>query len=367
LLIAISRQGGDEAMFNSKLKTMKIITVTLTITLFILTGFFSNAQELSVDASIINKLTALKAQKEKVVINEKEALSKEVLEIMKRLEDNEISATEAEKQKVVAAEKHALNIDNKTVIIDNKIALLERNGNAEDEKIIFNLSLGDRDEYNSKISSNQRRTYSSFVFAFGLNNAIIDGQSLDDSPYQIGGSRFTELGIAFTTRLLKDAGWLRLRYGVSFQFNGLKPTDNNYFVSNGNETTIEEFPTPLDKSKLRLDNLVVPIHFEFGPSKRIEKNDNTYFSSDNKFKIGLGGYAGLNLSTMQKLKYNENGAKVKEKISESYNTNNIVYGLSGYIGWDAMSLYVKYDLNPIFDAPNLEQRNISLGLRWDWD
>lgn len=39
-----------------------------------------------------------------------------------------------------------------------------------------------------------RRTYSDFVMALGLNNAIIEGQSLNDSPYKIGGSRFFEMG-----------------------------------------------------------------------------------------------------------------------------------------------------------------------------
>ncbi len=37
-----------------------------------------------------------------------------------------------------------------------------------------------------------RRTTSDMVFAIGLNNAIIDGQSLSDSPYKIGGSGFVE-------------------------------------------------------------------------------------------------------------------------------------------------------------------------------
>ena len=32
------------------------------------------------------------------------------------------------------------------------------------------------------------------VLAFGLNNAIIDGENFDDSPYKIGGSRFFEIG-----------------------------------------------------------------------------------------------------------------------------------------------------------------------------
>lgn len=345
---------------------MKTSTLTLVITLFILASFFSNAQEIRMDSSIKNKITALEEQKESVVSNERDALSAEVSEITKRFESNEISGAEAEKQKVAAAEKHALNIDNKTAIIDNKIALLERNGNADAEEISFNVTLGDRSESSNRISNHHRRTYSGPVIAVGLNNAIIDGQSINDSPYKVGGSRFFEIGHAWTTRVLKNAGWLRVKYGFSFQLNNLKLDDNKYLVDNGDTTTIEEFPQPLEKAKLRINNLVFPVHFEFGPAKRIQKNDNTYFSTHNQFKIGVGGYAGFNLDTSQKLKYNKDGDQIKEKIDGSYNTNNFIYGLSGYIGFDSFSLYARYDLNPIFKT-GVEQRNVSIGIRLDAD
>jgi hypothetical protein len=351
-------------MFKSKF--MKTITVTLSITLFILVSFFSNAQEIKVDSSINNKITALQEQKQTVLSNEKYALSKEVSEIVKRFQENEISETEAEKQKIAAAEKHALNIDNKTAIIDNKIALLERNGNADDDAISFNVTLGSRSDSSNRISNHHRRTYSGAVIAVGLNNASIDGQSLNDSPYKVGGSRFFEIGQAWTTRVFKNAGWLRVKYGFSFQFNNLKLGDNKYLLDNGETTTIEEFPQPLDKAKLRINNLVFPVHFEFGPAKRIQKNDNTYFSSHNKFKIGVGGYAGFNLDTSQKLKYNKDGDQIKEKIDSNYNTNNFIYGLSGYIGFDSFSVYARYDLNPIFKT-GVEQRNVSIGIRLDTD
>lgn len=58
---------------------------------------------------------------------------------------------------------------------------------------------------------------------------------------------------------------------------------------------------------------------------------------------------------------------MKEKISRDYNTSDIVYGLSGYIGVDDVSLYVKYDLNPFFKDQAVDQRNISIGIRLDID
>ena len=114
-----------------------------------------------------------------------------------------------------------------------------------------------------------------------------------------------------------------------------------------------------------MDNLVFPVHFEFGPSTKVESKRSVWFSTHNKLKVGLGGYAGFNLGERQKLRYEEDGENVKKKLKGDHNTNDFIYGLSGYLGWGAAALYVKYDLNPIFDDPNPKLHNVSVGLRFD--
>ena len=114
-----------------------------------------------------------------------------------------------------------------------------------------------------------------------------------------------------------------------------------------------------------MDNLVFPVHFEFGPSKLRKTETTIRYSVRNQFRMGLGGFGGFNLGTRQKLKYNNNGENVKDKLKRGYNTTNFVYGLSGYAGFDGVLVYVKYDLNPIFKDAAVEQHNISLGLRFD--
>ena len=252
-------------------------------------------------------------------------------------------------------------------IIDNKIALLERDEDAKvenDQTFVFSWGEDDKKE---KDNYRDKRTTSTIMVAAGLNNALADGQSLSDSDFEIGGSRFFEIGWVWNTRVFEDSNWLRLKYGVSFQFNGLKPTDNRYFVEDGSLTYLEEFPLNLKKSKYRMDNLVVPLHFEFGPSKRIQNDYGDTFSTYRKFKIGLGGYGGFSLGERQKLKYEEDGKNVKEKLKSDYNTNDFIYGLSGYVGWGNTSLYAKYDLNQIFDGSYTEMNNFSLGVRFDLD
>jgi hypothetical protein len=355
-------------------------TITRLVLLLLFTCFIQNieAQEKSYE----KKITVLENLKEDVVYKEKEALKKEIKLINKQLKDNEISLERSNQLKEEAAKKHALNIENSISIIDNKISLLDRNEGenfALNDKMffeddgMFNIDVnGERVvSFNSndwkKEVKFDRRTYIDPVIAIGLNNSIIEGQSLEDSPYKLGGSRFVELGWAWRTRVFKNSNALRFSYGVSFQFNGLKPKANVYFVDNEGQTELEEFEFELRKSKFRVDNLVFPVHFEFGPSKFSKTDKRIRYSIRNQFRIGIGGYGGFNIGSRQKLKYNRDGKQVKDKLKGGYNTSSFVYGLSAYVGFDGIQLYAKYDLNPIFKDAVVEQRNVSLGFRFDLD
>lgn len=355
---------------------MRTIVMYVVLTTMTLSAYFVNAQ--STDAK--EKIEKLEKEKERTIKAEKNALKVEVEVINDKLVNAEITSEEAKRLKELAANTRALNIENRIAIINNKIALLERNGNeylaGNETELSIGLGAKDKNDENILFGINfkngkkakiryDRRTYSDLVIAFGLNNVLIDGQSLDDSDYKIAGSRFFEIGFAWKTRIFKNSNFMRIKYGISYQSNGLKPTGNRYFVENGDQTELQEFRVELDKSKFRMDNIVVPVHLEFGPSKRIETEEKLRFSTHGKFRIGLGGYVGTNISTRQKLKYKENGDRIKDKIKRDYNTSDLIYGLSTYIGFGDMSLYFKYDLSPIFKNALVDQNNVSLGLRFD--
>ncbi|WP_224483886.1 hypothetical protein [Robertkochia aurantiaca] len=358
----------------------------IALVMLIFNVFFSSAQTVK-DSTLTDQqryqLEQLRIERDNIVAEEKDRLKAEVSRIDARLEKGEISDAEAKRLKEEAAMRSARNIENKTAIIENKIALLERGETYEFEvhkgtkvgmddddcdSCVFGVDWDDWDDWDfweHKERRYDRRTYSDLVIAFGFNNAIFSGESFNDTPYKIGGSRFFEIGWQWKTRVFKNSNWLRVSYGFSIQQNGLKPDDNQYFVKDGDLTTLETFDLDLNKSKLRMDNIVIPVYFEFGPSKKIEREDYFRYSTHDQFRMGLGGYVGLNYTTRQKLKYRENGERVKEKIIDNYNTNNTIYGLAGYVGFGDVSLYVKYDLNTIFKDQNTEQRNISAGLRFE--
>ena len=357
---------------------MQTITKYLMVFILSFSVQLMNAQESVTKSESIDMLIKLKKTVEQ---EEREALKTKVEAINQRLDKGEISQNEANLLKKEAAEKHALNIENRIAIIDNKIELLKRNGyvfedKTRDERGVIRIGRGDETSESFIFIGKQRddkpyrydkRTTSDFVLAFGLNNAIIEGENFDDTPYKIGGSRFFEIGWAWKTRVFQNSNFLRIKYGYSFQINGLKPKDNMYFTQNGDETMLEEFPSELKKSKLSITNLVFPVHFEFGPSKRIDRENYFRYSTRNQFKIGIGGYAGFNIGTRQKLKYSVDGEKIKDKMKKSFNATSLVYGLSGYIAFDDTALYIKYDLSPIFKDQVVKQNNISLGVRFDMD
>lgn len=325
-----------------------------------------------------SKIETLQDLKEAIKNEEREYLKAEVEAINQRLDKREITNEQAENLKKEAAKKRALNIENRIAIIDNKIELLKRNGDDFEDNINdksqFVIRLGTNDEVDNlfymgkknRPKKYDRRTTNAFVFAIGVNNAIADGESIGDS-YNVLGSGFSELGWSWKTRVFKESNVMRIKYGFSFQWNKLNPKDDQYFVQNGNITTLETFPSELRKSEFRTTNLVFPVYFEFGPSKKIEKENYFRYSTTNQFKFGIGGYAGFNIGTQQKLKYKEDGDRVKQKIRKDYNTSDFVYGLGAYIGFGSTSLYAKYDLSPIFKDQLVDQNNISLGIRFDFD
>lgn len=355
---------------------MKTITFYLAVLFFSLVSQTMFGQE-----DYQKKIEVLKIEKQRIIEQEKDALKVEVRDINKRLEKGDISENEAKILKEEVAKQRALNIENRVAIIENRIALLERNegdvltlseiGTIYDDRMRIGLLIDGKPAitFNSNHRKREikydRRTYSDLVMAIGLNNALIEGQSLSNSPYKIGGSRFFEMGWQWRTRVFKRSNWLRFNYGFSFQFNGLKPDGNRIFVQEGDQTVLEEFEYDLDKSKFRMDNLVFPVHFEVGPSRLRKSERSMRYSIRDQFRLGFGGYGGFNLGTRQKLKYNRDGENVKDKLKRDYNSSDLIYGVSGYMGFDGVLLYLKYDLNPIFKDADVKQNNISLGLRFD--
>jgi hypothetical protein len=229
----------------------------------------------------------------------------------------------------------------------------------------FKIYKSDTDKEEKK----SRRTTSQFVFAFGLNNVITEGENLEDSDYRVWGSHFYEWGITYNSRILKNNNLLHAKYGLSLMYNNLRPTDNRYFEKNGNQTGLVTSSVNLDESRFRNVYLTAPLHleFDFTPKKLSKDGTKTYFKTHESVRLGIGGYAGVRIKSKQILNYEADDIKIKERQKGDFNVSDFTYGLSAYLGYRAASIYVKYDLNPMFKHNNIDQNNVSLGIRFDFN
>lgn len=148
-------------------------------------------------------------------------------------------------------------------------------------------------------------------------------------------------------------------------YNNLRPTDNRLFVDNGSQTDLVANPLDMKESRFRNVNLVLPVHLEFDFTKSEVRDGKAVFRTHKGLRYGIGGFVGVNVKSKQIVKYDINDYKSSEVTKGSFNTNDFIYGLSTYIGYKETSLYLKYDLNPLFKDNVIDQNNISLGIRFD--
>jgi len=308
---------------------------------------------------------------ELITKEEKAALKKEVEAINNQLINGTITREEANSKKKLLAEARALNIESRVAVEQEALRNLVQekvDGKIKEQdstrRYSFSFHKNRHDKMDADSIQGEKRTTSQFVIASGLNNLITDG-NLKDSDYRFLGSHFYELGVTYNSRILKNDNLLHAKYGLSLMYNNLRPTDNRNFVINGNQTNLVVNPVDLKDSRFRNVYLVAPVHLEFDFSGKKMKEDKPFFKTHQSFRLGVGGYAGINLKSKQIIKYDDNDLKATEKTKGDFNTSNFIYGLSTYIGYKETSLYLKYDLNPLFKDNVVKQNNVSLGLRFD--
>lgn len=313
---------------------------------------------------------------ELVTKEEKALLKKEVDEVNKEVEAGKLTYKEGDAKKLQLAEIRSNNIETKVAQYElelKDIVQKKVDGKIKDPDTLrrfrfvwrtdsWKKDVRKRDSI-QRITS-ESRTTSQFVFAAGINNLVTDG-AVANSDFRYAGSHFYEWGTAWNTRLAKNNNLLHLKYGISVMYNNLRATDNRLFVDNGNTTDLETSPVNMEDSRFRNVNLVVPVHLEFDFTPKREHDGKQIFKTHKTFRFGIGGYAGVNVKSKQIIKYDLDGYKSREVTKGNFNVNDFVYGVSTYIGYKETSIYLKYDLNPLFKDNAIDQNNISLGVRFD--
>ena len=311
---------------------------------------------------------------EEITKQEKDSLKMEVDRVNARLETGDISDEEAKQLKQKYAEKRAANIESRIAVEEEKLTQLVKDkvdgkiteGDIKYIEINFGKHKVDTTDANHKYKRHEyKRTTSQFVFAIGANRIVADGE-IDDDGFK-GRSEFYEWGVSWNTRLFRDNNLLHFKYGASLQYNNLRPDNNKIFATEDGKTFLVDSDKDIDMARLRYVNLVMPVHLELDFTKKRTTEDKVYYPTHESFRIGFGGYVGINVKEKQILKYNEDGHKVRHKEKGDFNVNDFVYGVSAYIGYGQVSLYAKYDLQPLFSDNDVDHNNLSMGVRFDFN
>jgi hypothetical protein len=323
--------------------------------------------------SFENRTKEVASKMETVVKEEKEKLKIKVEEVNVELSENKITTEEADKKKKELAEASAIAIEDQIAKLEEELHIIVQDkvdgklkSSAKDSSASISIHFS-KDYFEKRASKGEKRTTSQFVFAFGANNLVTDNQ-VANSDFKYWKSHFYEWGFTSNTRILKEDNLLHFKYGMSLMYNNLRATDNRYFEKNGAQTDLVTSSVHLDESRFRNVYIMVPMHLEFDFTKKEIRDNADYFRTHKSWRVGLGGYAGFRIKSKQIFCFDDaNGNGVEQKTKGNYNVNDFNYGLSTYVGYKSTSLYLKYDLQPLFENNLVDQNNISLGLRFDFN
>ena len=199
-----------------------------------------------------------------------------------------------------------------------------------------------------------------FVLDLGLNALADQHPGAGQSAVELrpGGSRYINLGFDYAQRLGGRRSPLYLVLGPEFAFNNYMLTGNNKWVNQNNVTSVVGETNPArqyDKTKLATASVNLPLMLQ------LKLHDAHYRPT---FSLAAGGFVGYRLASWTKLKYTADGTTYKNKDHGSYNLEDFQYGLQGVIGYGNLTLFAKYNLNPLFKAgQGPDAQVVSFGVR----
>lgn len=323
--------------------------------------------EIKQDSISINaRIADLLEEKEQNIKDEKEALKYTIKAINEKLEKNKITKEKAEELKKTAAERTALNIK-----YYEQYAMLEEEYVRKNGKFSYEggamLEIGTKQfiRFRNKNKDREYQQYqntdSGLTLSFAYN--FMNGDNLDINDFSYANNNYFAIGFQWKTRLDKNNN-LRAVYGVEYQSHGTE-LNGNRFITQGDQAQIASLGFNADKAKFRQDQLVFPLHLEIGGSERKEYEDGRVrFENYDKWKFGIGGFIGFNMSSRLKLKYELDGREIKETRVNNFDNETFLYGLDAYVGKGDITVFGRMNLNNVFKSGSVDAQYVAFGIRF---
>lgn len=170
-------------------------------------------------------------------------------------------------------------------------------------------------------------------------------------PLETLSSRFWNVGLLYWHQIPKIQG--NIAFGIEFTWNNLAFVEDRTLVRTRDSTAYLPIGgTNIKQSKLTIANLSIPLMFY--------KNFRSFW------RIGIGGYADIRLSSFTKLRYNDNtGEKVKIKNFSDYHLRPLRVGGQVEVSLKIYRLFARYDFTTLFlpqKAPDTQILVIGVGI-----
>jgi hypothetical protein len=210
------------------------------------------------------------------------------------------------------------------------------------EKRFENMTIPkDRSEKIKSSGRVTRRTKMYLDFGIGLTGLVNNSPENAGAvfpEYKTWGSRYWEIGLKFKTRLGGANSRAAVTYGLSYWLNSFE-ADNNVKISYENSVPkFERVSNAVGSTELNVGYLTIPIGLEFKVGR--------------KGKIGVGGFGGYRIRTVQHIDLKTDTESIEESRRASYGLNNLTYGLSAKLGVGGIVLNGRYALSNIFKEDN---------------
>lgn len=170
------------------------------------------------------------------------------------------------------------------------------------------------------------------------NQFYFQNKNIDNTPLQLKKNSSLQFGISiFEQRISLYRQQWNIAYAFRFEWNRFafqnpyKINESSTLVQFDNMDTLQ-----LKKNNLLTTSISVPLWLEFEMKPREKKKS---------FRVGLGGYATLNLS--DKIKIQEKGGKA-QTIHGDFKLPELRYGVQTRLGFSYITLLYKLDLQALF-------------------
>jgi hypothetical protein len=190
-----------------------------------------------------------------------------------------------------------------------------------------------------------------------LNDDYTSNLAFEDSYLELNTGKSWGIGVNILEKgigLCKDK--FGLVTGLGFTFNNYRFNKDVILMSDsavlyGVESTID-----LEKKKLVVTYLTVPLIFEYQISTG---------KKDRRIYISAGGIGGLKIGSHTKYVYRSGDQLHKDKVNEDFHLSPFTYGATFRIGYRGVNLFANYNLATLFESkegPELYPLTIGLSI-----